>query len=280
MHVFIYRNRLKSQSKNIALGIMEYLSSHGVSVVMDDEDAATFDSTPVSEINPKKIDFTITLGGDGTILRAIHNFPTLTAPILGVNLGSLGFMADIPITEIYPSLQDVLKKNYRVQERIMMEGSTIEDERCLAVNEITFHRAENSSLVDLAIHVDGIYLNTFAADGVIISTPCGSTAYSLAAGGPIITPELEAFVLTPICPHTISNRPIVLMPNKEIQVQYISELKPVEVNADGLYNYRLKTGEVFHIHRSKRTFRLVCLPQNDYYSTLRTKLGWSGKLKP
>ncbi len=280
MNVFIYRNRLKSESKNIAFGIMEYLNSHGVNVVMDAEDAKIFNASPVSEVDPKKIDFTITLGGDGTILRAIHKFPELMAPILGVNLGSLGFMADIPITEIYPSLQEVLKKNYRVQERIMMEGSTLDNETCLAVNEITFHRADNSSLVDLAIHVDGVYLNTFAADGVILSTPCGSTAYSLAAGGPIITPELEAFVLTPISPHTISNRPIVLMPNKEIQVQYISELKPIEVNADGLYNHQLKSGEVFHIKRSKRSFRIVCLPQNDYYSTLRTKLGWSGKLRP
>ncbi|ADI38515.1 putative inorganic polyphosphate/ATP-NAD kinase [Waddlia chondrophila 2032/99] len=280
MHVFIYRNRLKSQSKNIALGIMEYLSSHGINIVMDNEDAEIFDTAPLSEIDPKKVDFSITLGGDGTILRAIHYFPELNAPILGINLGSLGFMADIPITEIYPSLQEVLKNNYQIQERIMMEGSAFKDEKCLAVNEITFHRAENSSLVDLAIHVDGIYLNTFAADGVIISTPCGSTAYSLAAGGPIITPELEAFALTPISPHTISNRPIVLMPNKEIQVQYISELKPIEVNADGLYQHKLKTGEVFHIRRSERMFRIICLPQNDYYSTLRTKLGWSGKLRP
>lgn len=278
MHVFLYRNRLKSQSKNIALGIMEYLSSHSVTVVFDQKDAEIFEAKSISDVSPSKIDFTITLGGDGTILRAVHNFPDLKAPVLGVNLGSLGFMADIPITDIYPSLQEVLKKNYVIQDRIMMEGISIDNQSCFAVNEFTFHRAENSSLVDLAIHVDGVYLNTFAADGVIISTPCGSTAYSLAAGGPIITPELEAFVLTPISPHTISNRPIVLMPKKEIQVQYISEQKPIEVNADGLCDYRLKTGEVFHIRRSERTFRMVNLPHHDYYSTLRSKLGWSGKL--
>ena len=278
MNVFLFRNRMKSQSKNIALGIMEYLSSHGVNVVLDHEDAETFNAKSINEVNLKSIDFTITLGGDGTILRAIHHFPDLRAPVLGVNLGSLGFMADIPITEIYPSLQDVLKKNHVIQERIMMDGISNDNESCFAVNEITFHRADNSSLVDLAIHIDGIYLNTFAADGVIISTPCGSTAYSLAAGGPIITPELEAFVLTPISPHTISNRPIVLMPKKEIHVQYISEQKPIEVNADGLCDFKLQTGEVFHIKRSERTFRMISLPQHDYYSTLRSKLGWSGKL--
>jgi NAD+ kinase len=279
MHVFIFRNRLKAQSKNIALGIIEYLNSHGVQVVVDEEDAKTFNLNSIADIDPSEIAFTITLGGDGTILRAVHHFPELEAPILGVNLGSLGFMADIPITDIYPSLQEVLKNNYFVQERLMMKGQSIENEVCFALNEIAFHRAGNSSLVDLAIHVDGVYLNTFAADGVIISTPCGSTAYSLAAGGPIVSPELDAIVLTPISPHTISNRPIVISPKKEIQVQYISELKPVEVNADGLTDYQLKTGEVFYIKKADRKFRLVSLPHHDYYSTLRTKLGWSGKLR-
>lgn len=278
MNVFIFRNRSKLQSKNIAMGIAEYLSSHGAQIIVDAEDAETFQAPSINDFDHDAIDFTITLGGDGTILRAVHYFPSLKAPILGVNLGSLGFMADIPVTEIYPSLQEILKNNYSVKERLMMQGETITGESCLAVNEITFHRAENSSIVELAIHIDGTYLNTFAADGVILSTPCGSTAYSLAAGGPIISPELKAFVLTPISPHTISNRPIVLMPS-EIQVQYISELKPIEVNADGLSSFHLKTGEVFRIRCAERTFRQINLLLHDYYSTLRTKLGWSGKIR-
>jgi NAD+ kinase len=147
------------------------------------------------------------------------------------------------------------------------------------VNDIVVHRAQNPSLIELAIHVDGLYLNTFEADGLIISTPNGSTAYSLAAGGPILSPDLPALVLTPICAHTISNRPIVLTADQEIQIQYLSDYEPVEVRADGLEHFYLRTGEVFKIVRSPKNFRMVSLFRRDYFSTLRTKLGWSGKLR-
>jgi len=144
---------------------------------------------------------------------------------------------------------------------------------------MVIHRAKNPSLIELSIHVDGTYLNTFSADGVIISTPSGSTAYSLAAGGPILSPELSAFVLTPISPHTISNRPIVFLPNHEIQIQYLSDRDPVEITFDGISCHALRTGEVFSIKKSSRCFRTVNLSRRDYFSTLRTKLGWAGKLR-
>lgn len=145
---------------------------------------------------------------------------------------------------------------------------------------MVIHRSRNPSLIDLSIHVDGIYLNTFSADGIIVATPSGSTAYSLAAGGPILEPELEAFVITPISPHTISNRPIVLMPKEKIEVQYLSPYGPVEVTYDGISQFHMHTNEVFSISRSKRTFKLVSIyRRRDYYSTLRTKLGWTGQLR-
>ncbi len=277
--IFLYRNRLKKYSKNIAIGICEYLNSNDVEVVTEDEDAKLIGANPLSETDIKTIDFCITLGGDGTILRFFHNYHEAKAPLLGVNLGSLGFLAEVPITEIYPSLQDLLKGNYKIQSRIVMEGETITKEKTFAINEIAFHRASNPTLIDIVIHVDGVYLNTFSADGVIISTPCGSTAYSLAAGGPILTPELEAFILTPISPHTISNRPIVLMPKKEIQVQYLSDLNPIEVTCDGEACFNLSTSEFFYIRKSDKKFDLVNLPHNDFYSILRSKLGWSGKMR-
>ncbi|MGA8163664.1 MAG: NAD(+)/NADH kinase [Waddliaceae bacterium] len=279
MMIFIYRNILKRSSMNIAIGIREFLSNHEIKVVAEDKEEKALGTIPLSDVDPKDIEFSIALGGDGTILRLVHNHPEIGAPIVGVNLGSLGFMADIPITDIYPCLEDLLRKNYTVQERLMMQGETIQNESCFAVNEIAFHRANNATLVDLVIHVDGNYLNTFAADGVIFSTPCGSTAYSLAAGGPILTPDLEAFVLTPISPHTISNRPIVLMPKHEIGIQYISELNPIEIACDGHTMHHLANGEVFYIRKSDRTFRLVNLPHHDFFSTLRTKLGWVGKIR-
>ena len=201
------------------------------------------------------------------------------AAILGINLGHLGFLADVPIEDIYPSLQDLINGAYTIEERVMIQGESSHGPHCVAVNDIVLHRARNPSLVEIAIHVDGLYLNTFVADGIIVATPSGSTAYSLAAGGPIISPTIEALVITPISPHTISNRPIVLTSTHEIQLQYLSEYEPIEIRADGLTPQSLQTGEVFRITRNKRNFKLVNLLRRDYFSTLRSKLGWAGKLR-
>jgi NAD+ kinase len=277
MIIALFRNHLIRQSKNLAIGIREFLTSHGIQVVTEDAEAEEIGASPLSSVNPEEIQFLISLGGDGTILKLMHHHDDLTAPILGINMGHLGFMADVQIAEVYPSLQDLIAGAYRIEERLMLQGQTLQGETCFAVNDIVVHRALNPSLVEIAIHVNGLYLNTFEADGVIIATPNGSTAYSLAAGGPILSPTLDAIVITPICPHTISNRPIVLTSDQEVQIQYLSDYQPVEVRADGLTSFSLNTGEVFHISRSNKKFRLVSLLRQDYYSVLRTKLGWFGK---
>jgi NAD+ kinase len=217
------------------------------------------------------------MGGDGTILRISHQYSHLDAPILGINLGHLGFMADVPAADIFPSLTDLLKGAYTIDHRLAIEGS-IGEKKLRAVNDIVVHRASNYSLIELSIHVDGIYVNTFIADGIILATPNGSTAYSLAAGGPILSPLLDAVVITPICPHTISNRPIVLTAEKQIEIQYLSTYDPVEVRSDGLEVNYLTTGQSIHLTKSKQPFKLVNLNRHEYFSTLRSKLGWSGKL--
>ncbi len=279
MIIALFPNTNKRQSKEIAHDIQQFLEKEGIDIVINDEDAHALDAPKLSSIDPKTVDITISLGGDGTILRTVHRHPDLTAPIMGINLGSLGFMADIPINDIYASLQHLIQGNYTIEERVMMDGVTSDGNVCFAVNEIVIHRAQNPCLVDLAIYVDGTYLNTFSADGVILATPSGSTAYSLAAGGPILTPELEAFTITPISPHTISNRPIVLMPKQKIDIRYLSEHHPVEIAYDGFSDFWLESGQELQISRSSRKFRLVNMLHHDYFSTLRTKLGWTGKLR-
>lgn len=277
--IALFVNCDKKNSIDIAIDIRNFLQNRNVNVVARDDEATAINVPPLSGINPKEIDFVISMGGDGTILRTVHTYPEIEAPILGVNLGHLGFMADIPISDIYPSLEDLLNGAYKIEERLMMQGITANNEICFAVNEMVVHRSPNPSLIDLALYVDGNYLNTFSADGIIFSTPSGSTAYSLAAGGPILTPELDAFVITPIAPHTISNRPIVLMPSQAIEVKYISEHQPIELAFDGIRRYQMKTGDTFKIMRSNRKFRLVSLLRRNFFSTLRTKLGWVGKLR-
>lgn len=279
MIIAIFPNTHKKQSKSLAVGICEFLIRQGVTVVAEDEEAVLIGATPISTVDQKEIKFLISMGGDGTILRLMHKYAHLDAAVLGINLGHLGFLADVPENDIYPSLQDLLNGAYSIEERVMIQGENLHGEQCIALNDIVFHRAKNPSLIEIAIHIDGVYVNTFEADGVVIATPSGSTAYSLAAGGPIISPTLEALVITPICPHTISNRPIVLTSNHEIQLQYLSDYDPIEICADGLPPQILQTGEVFRIRRNKKNFKLVSLFRRDYFSTLRTKLGWAGKLR-
>ena len=280
MRIALFPNISKSQARHIAIGIREFLTQKGVEVACEDDIAEEIGAKKLSEFDPKSFDFRITLGGDGTILRMVHKHPDIDAPTLGINHGSLGFMADTPITEIYPSLEDLLNGDFGIEKRLMMEGSDESGKIYFAINEVVVHRSQNPCLIDLAIHIDGKYINTFSADGIIVSTPNGSTAYSMSAGGPILTPDLNCLVLTPICPHTISNRPIVLMPKQEIQIQYLSPYSPVEVTVDGFPLYHLPTNGIFRISPSKHTLRMVSLARHDFYSTLRSKLGWSGKVRP
>ncbi|BBI16775.1 NAD(+)/NADH kinase [Neochlamydia sp. S13] len=279
MHIALFPNMIKKTSGEIAQQIAAFLKKRNAHVYAEDEVADEIDAAYLSSISPDKIDYIISLGGDGTILRVIQRHPELTAPLMAINFGGLGFMADIPIQETYQSLENLLADKIVISERMMMAGKTEDNRTCYAVNDIIFHRAENPSLIEISIFVDDIYLNTYCADGIIVATPSGSTAYSMAAGGPILTPNLKAFVITPICPHTTSNRPIVLLPSHQIRIEYISKLKPIEVTYDGFSSFQMKTGEKFYLSCAQKKFRLVNMLHHDFYSTLRSKLGWSGKLK-
>ena len=280
MHIVLFPNIEKYQSMKIALGIREFLTSHGAKVFAEDSESENLDLPPISSISAKKLDYCIVLGGDGTIIRLTHLYPDIQAPILGINLGGLGFMAVVPHDDIYPCLQELIEGKGISHELMLIEGKSWKGKSSIAVNDIVFHRGTNSSVVDLSIHVDGNYLNTFSADGMIIATPLGSTAYSLSAGGPIVTPNVKALVLTPICPHTISNRPLLILPNEDIQIQYVSEQGPIEVDADGMRVFEMNTGDTFQVTISPRTFKLVTLPRKLYYfNALRMKLQWVGKLR-
>jgi NAD+ kinase len=278
MNFAVFYNPNKPEAYDIIKSICQFLSDNNIHIFTE-ESIPGIETDLLVNLNQSKIDFSLCLGGDGSILRAVHRHPNIHAPILGINMGSLGFLADTPLNELFETLSHFLEGKYNIENRMMMDGVTSKNEACFAVNEIVVHRAQNPSLVDLAIFVDDKYLNTFSADGVIFSTATGSTAYSLSAGGPILTPELEAFVITPISPHTITNRPIVLMPKNEIRIEYTSKHAPVEITFDGFTSFNMATGEHLTIKRSSRHFRIVCMDRHDYFTTLRTKLHWTGKLK-
>jgi NAD+ kinase len=279
MLIAIFPHEKKNHSFELARKISDFFAAHNVTLVAEDEKAEAIDAKPLSSVDQSKIKFLITMGGDGTLLRIAHQYSHLDAAILGINLGHLGFMADVPVDDIFPSLTDLLAGAYKIQQRLVIECTNPEGKTLTAINDIVFHRANNYSLIELAILLDGVYVNTFAADGIIVATPNGSTAYSLAAGGPILTPVLDAVVITPICPHTISNRPLVLTADHQIEIEYVSKYDPIDVRADGLDHFSLPQGGKVTIKRAARNFQLVNLHRHDYFATLRTKLGWTGKLR-
>lgn len=268
-----------SDTKNLCQTIIQFFQKHSITIVAENAAAKALKIPPLSSVPPSEIKFLISMGGDGTILHLAHTYPHLDAAILGINLGHLGFMADVPTSDLLPSLEDFLKGAYTIENRLIIEGVAPDGKRSYAINDFVLHRAHNPSLIQLSIYLDDLYLNTFEADGVILATPNGSTAYSLAAGGPILSPGLDGMVITPICPHTISNRPIVLTSSHELRMEYLSEYPKIEVIVDGLQTFYLTPKSSFKFKKSAKTFRLVNLNRRDYYSTLRTKLGWSGKLR-
>lgn len=278
MKIALLPNVKTENSKKLSDEVIEFLTQKGVMVFVDDEHAELFQLPALSQANLSEIQFMISMGGDGTILRLLHRYKTFDIPIIGINVGHLGFMADIPSSDIYPSLTDLLEGAYEIEERLVLKADFGEKEG-YAINDLVIHRSNNPNLVEIAIKVDGCHVNTFEADGMILATPNGSTAYSLAAGGPILMPTLKAVVLTPICPHTISNRPIVLSANHEIEIQYLSPFEPAELVLDGIHFSSLKTAQTVKISPHSKAFRMVSLTRHDYFNTLRTKLGWVGKLR-
>lgn len=264
--VSLFVNKIKPAAQNTADKVRHFLEKQGVQVVDFDPNASN-------------VDFYCTIGGDGTILQLLHQARYLDAPIIGINLGGLGFLAEISPEALETSLEALVRGSYTLKRRLMLQAQTETGALFSAANDVVLHRVKNPHLVDIAVHVGGRYINTFAGDGLIISTPTGSTAYSLAAGGPILTPELNAFVLTPIAAHTISNRPIVLSTDEEITLEYLNTYDALEVTFDGLVTTTLAPTQVLTVRPSLKTFCLASLSGSDFFSTLRGKLGWTGRLR-
>ncbi|MEL7431176.1 MAG: NAD(+)/NADH kinase [Chlamydiota bacterium] len=279
MIIAIFPNHHFKESFQLAEKIYAFLKKKQITVIAEEPVAKKLGCKSLQEIPIKEVDFLIAMGGDGTILRLFNQYHTKKAAILGINLGHLGFMADIPVAEIFLALEDLLNGMYTVHKRIVLTCISPAKEEYTAVNDVVLHRSHNQGLIEISISVSGMYMNTYIADGIIVATPNGSTAYSLAAGGPILSPSVDALVITPICAHTISNRPFVLTAKHTLTIKCASCKEPVEVSADGLKRFTMSPQEEISIMKSKETFRLVSLTKRkNYFDTLREKLGWSGTL--
>lgn len=221
-------------------------------------------------------DIALVFGGDGAILRAARQMAYRQVPVLGVNLGRLGFLADIHPDELQASFLEVIRGNYRVTRHLMFECVVNGDEQqiFLGLNEVAVHTMPPFHILDLELEVDGVPVARFSGDGVIISSPIGSTGHNLSAGGPILAQELSAFVITPICAHTLTYRPIVESADKEHTVRLGQEEEQAMVIVDGQESVVLGPGQKVVIRKAKVSFGLVKVPGRGYYQTLRDKLRW------
>ncbi len=257
---------------------------HGCQILIEQETAAAsgagLPGLSREEI-ARRADLVVVIGGDGTLLSMARLVASRRTALLGVNLGSLGFLTEVPRQELLPTLAQVLAGRFVFDHRMMLEARVLRRGRRLhslsLLNDIVINKSALARIIDLSISVDGRPLTTFKADGLIVSTPTGSTAYSMSAGGPIIYPNLQAILLTPICPHTLTNRPIVLPDRSRVDVRLDTPDEDVYLTLDGQVGVPLEGGDVVRVRRAPGRLRLVQPAGRDYFDVLRRKLKWGGQ---
>jgi NAD+ kinase len=242
--------------------------------------------TGVKEITREELyrrsDLLIVLGGDGTLLSVAREIAPLGLPILGVNLGSLGFLTEITLKEMADSVAEVLAGNYRIDRRMMLTARLLRGRRLIArhhlLNDVVLNKSALARIIDIDIDIDGKFVTRYRADGLIVCTPTGSTAYSLSAGGPIIHPDMRSFCITPICPHTLTNRPLVVPSHVRIDLRLKRNTEEdVYLTLDGQLGFPMKPGDRVEVRRSRHTIRLLQVPGKPFFDVLRSKLKWGGK---
>jgi len=223
-------------------------------------------------------DLIVVLGGDGTMLATSRLVGDTGVLVLGVNYGGLGYLTDFRIEEMYSALEAILDGDFEVDRRVQLDAEHRRERKSLTkgrvLNDIVINKAAIARIIEIEVSLNGLFVNSFRADGLIVATPTGSTAYNLSAGGPIVYPSMNAVVLTPICPFTLTNRPIVVPDGSEIELKLIGDHKGVLLTLDGQTGIPLNSGDTVSIRKSETTFNLVQPPNRNYFDVLRNKLKW------
>jgi NAD+ kinase len=244
---------------------VEHKTGCPVAVVKDEELAAG-------------VDLILVLGGDGTMIATARMIGDAEVPVIGVNYGGLGYLAEFPIDELFAALESILAGQYKVQKRVMLAVELWRGDdlitRNRVLNDVVVNKSALARIVEIEAYLDAQFVNLFRADGLIVATPTGSTAYNLSAGGPVIYPSMNAVVITPICPFTLSNRPIVVPDDSTIDVRLKTEKEDVALTLDGQVGFPLQVNDRIVIRKSGTTFNLVQPPGRNYFDVLRDKLKW------
>jgi len=271
----------KNEVFEITKELSDWLNERDIKVYVEKE-LGTAIGHPNSVLRtelPELVDVVLVFGGDGTFLRVARLVCIYDIPILGVNLGGLGFLTEIRISELYPMIERIISGEYSVEKREMLyatihRGSTDQIGNFIVLNDVVINKGAVARIIDLALYINGSHVTNFRADGIILSTPTGSTAYSLSAGGPIVYPTLPLTIITPICSHTLTNRPLVVSSETTIRVIVLSDTPDTYLTLDGQVGVTLKVGDVIEIMKSDRSVKLIKSPFRDYFTILKTKLMW------
>jgi len=277
------------KKKNAVLRLREllkWLRKKGKEIILDKESASKikgkFNSAPIDTL-ASGVDLVISLGGDGTLLRIARNKDIQEVPVLGVNLGGLGFITEVTFSEVYDVLEKVFAKKIKLEERMQLQIKIFQKRKekfnFTVLNDIVLAKTTISRLLHLEIFIDNDYVTTYQSDGLIVATPTGSTGHSLSAGGPIMEPTLEGIILTPICPHTLSNRPLIIPSNKEVKIRAKPTTRTRDICAtfDGQKAINLSFDDTVSIKKSPGKLKLIVSPQRNYYQVLREKLSWGSR---
>lgn len=265
------------------IALYKYLLDRSINIYIDKVSAKLIDNSIVANSTEEiatNCQLAIVVGGDGTILHAAHGLIESGIPMLGINLGHLGFLTEISPNEIKKQLDQILDGNFIEDQRFVLHASLIRDGQilasCNAINDVVVHAQQMVRMIELETRVNQQHVNTLRGDGYIVATPTGSTAYALSGGGPILHPGIGAVVLVPICPHTLSNRPIVISQDSEVEIRLLTQNKFTAIaSVDGQINMDFEPGDKLIIKKSEFDLRLIQPETYDYFNVLREKLRWS-----
>jgi len=263
--------------------LVGWLKERKVECFVDSETAQLFPHPSLDKKEmPLAVDMVVVLGGDGTLLAAARALQKKQVPILGVNLGGLGFLTEITLAELYPMLETILHGAYKTDERMLLEARVWRSKKVvdtfMVLNDVVINKGALARIIELETSVDQAYLTTFWSDGLIISTPTGSTGYSLSAGGPIVYPSLHSIIITPICPHTMTNRPIIVPKEATINVTLCSMDQEVFLTLDGQVGFKMELRDRVEVKKGEGFVRLIKSPSRGYFEVLRQKLMWGADI--
>jgi len=271
------------EKENIAVfagALKKWLEARGIKVSLEANLAAAVGGSggfKLEDLAPK-VDLIAVLGGDGTMLRTARYVAQHPVSIVGINMGTFGYLTEVNLNETYEALGLILKGDFLTEKRMMLDVKIRRGNKIIGsgivLNDVVINRGNLSRIVELETSINNQYLTTYKSDGLIISTPTGSTAYSLSAGGPIVFPGKELIIINPICPHTLTNRPVIFPEDAELQITLWSKESGATVTLDGQESYRISSGDIMTIRKSKYYTRLVLSPHRSYGEILRSKLGW------